>query len=71
MNLNAQEGAKTLDQLLEFVRQGQIDEALENKQREEKFLAEKDNQARALSGAKKERTKEEQRSDRLEKIFEK
>ena len=71
VNLNAQEGAKTLDQLLEFVRQGQIDEALENKQREEKFLAEKDNQARALSGAKKERTKEEQRSDRLEKIFEK
>ena len=66
----AQESAKSLDELLEFVKQGQVNEAKENKAREARFLAEKTSQAKALSQAKKTRTEEEQRSTRLEKIFE-
>ena len=65
----AQESAKSLDELLEFVKQGQVNEAKENKAREARFLAEKTSQAKALSAAKKTRTEEEQRSTRLEKIF--
>ena len=65
----AQESAKSLDELLEFVKQGQVNEAKENKAREARFLAEKTSQAKALSQAKKTRTEEEQRSTRLEKIF--
>ncbi|MAV76629.1 MAG: energy transducer TonB [Actinobacteria bacterium TMED172] len=65
----AQESAKSLDELLEFVKQGQVNEAKENKVREARFLAEKTSQAKALSAAKKTRTEEERRSTRLEKIF--
>lgn len=65
----AQESAKSLDELLEFVKQGQVNEAKENKAREARFLAEKTSQAKALSEAKKTRTEEERRSTRLEKIF--
>ncbi|HCH20716.1 MAG TPA: energy transducer TonB [Cellvibrionales bacterium] len=65
----AQESAKSLDELLEFVKQGQVNEAKENKAREARFLAEKTSQAKALSNAKKTRTEEEKRSTRLEKTF--
>lgn len=65
----AQESAKSLDELLNFVKQGQINEAKESKTREARFLAEKTSQAKALSNAKKTRTAEERRSTRLEKTF--
>ncbi len=62
--------AKSLDQLLDFVRQGQIDEARENREREARFERDKANQMRALDQAKAERAREEQISGRLERRFE-
>ncbi len=62
--------AQSLDQLLDFVKQGQVTEAKENRDREAAFAREKANQANALKQAEAERTREEQRSARLEKEFE-
>ncbi len=62
--------AKSLDELLGFVKQGQIDEAKENKAREAKFTAAKADQKRMLEEAKAERARQERISTRLEKTFE-
>ncbi len=62
--------AKSLDELLGFVKQGQIDEAKENKAREAKFNASKADQARMLEEAKAERARQERISAQLEKKFE-
>lgn len=66
----AQDKAKSLDELLNFVKQGKVSEERENKSREARFLKDKSQQASLLSQAKKTRTDEEKRSDRLEKTFE-
>ena len=66
----AEEKAKSLDELLNFVKQGKVSEERENKAREARFLKDKSQQANLLAQAKKTRTEEEQRSDRLEKTFE-
>lgn len=66
----AQDSAKSLDELLGFVKQGKVNEARENRQREAQFLKEKNQQASLLAKAKQTRTQEEQRSTRLEKQFE-
>ena len=65
------EEARTLDQLLEFVKQGQATEAKENRAREARFRSDKRRQARLLEEAKDMREREERRSARLEKTFEK
>lgn len=65
-----EQSAKSLDELLGFVQQGQVDEAKDNKAREARFSAAKADQAKMLQEAKDERTREEQRSARLEKQFE-
>lgn len=68
-SLVAQE-AKSLDQLLEFVKQGQATEAKENRAREARFRNAKNRQVQMLADAKKLRAQEEARSARLEKTFE-
>lgn len=67
--VNAQD-AKSLDELLGFVKQGQINEARENKKREAEFIRAKASQAKLVSMAKAERTREEKRSAKLEATFE-
>ena len=62
--------AKTLDQLLDFVKQGQTSEARENRAREAKFKSAKNQQAKLLAEAKQMRANEEARSTRLEANFE-
>jgi biopolymer transport protein ExbB len=62
--------AKSLDQLLDFVKQGQVTEAKENRTREANFAKDKANQATQLRRAEEERKRQEQLSARLEKTFE-
>lgn len=66
----AQDKARSLDQLLQFVKQGQISEAKENKAREAKFKNAKRRQGQLLADAKVLRKKEEARSAKLEGTFE-
>lgn len=61
--------AKSLDELLGFVKQGQAQEARENKEREARFRADKSKQADMLADAKRQRTLEEKRSAELEQEF--
>lgn len=62
--------AQSLDQLLNFVKQGQASEAKENKQREARFKNAKSRQSQLLADANKMRAQEEARSAKLEKTFE-
>ena len=62
--------ARSLDQLLDFVKQGQATEAKENRAREARFKSAKSRQAQLLAEAKVMRKREEARSARLENTFE-
>jgi biopolymer transport protein ExbB len=62
--------AKTLNQLLELVKDGQVTGRDINKQREAKFLRDKANQKNELEKAKRMQKEEEDRSERLETQFE-
>jgi len=62
--------AQTLDQLLEFVKRGQVQEARENRAREQRFAQDKANQAAELAKAEAERTRQEELSAQLEDKFE-
>ena len=62
--------AQSLDQLLNFVKKGQVAESKENRAREQRFAKDKANQAAALQQAEAERAREEQRSTDLENTFE-
>ena len=67
----AQDGeAKSLDQLLDFVKRGQVTEAKENRAREQRFAKDKANQANELKNAEAERARQEQISAELEDQFE-
>ncbi|MBT8148703.1 MAG: MotA/TolQ/ExbB proton channel family protein [Gammaproteobacteria bacterium] len=66
----AQDEAKSLDELLSLVRKGKIRESREDRQRVARFMADKKQQASEVTKAKQTRTQEEQRSARLEKTFE-
>ena len=66
----AQGQPQSLEQLLEFVKRGQVTEARENRAREQAFARDKANQASELKKAKAERTRQEQRSTKLENTFE-
>jgi biopolymer transport protein ExbB len=61
--------AKSLDELLGFVKQGQISEAKENRAREQRFQQAKADQARLLQEAEAERTRQEKLSAQLEDKF--
>ena len=62
--------AQSLDQLLDFVKKGQVAESKENRAREATFTKDKANQAAAVKKAEAERTRQEQISAQLEKTFE-
>jgi biopolymer transport protein ExbB len=61
--------AKSLDELLDFVKQGQVSEAKENRAREQSFQQAKNQQAQLLREAEAERTRQEQLSAQLEDRF--
>lgn len=60
---------KTLDQLLETVKQNRVSEARVNKQREAEFLNDRNDKRAMLSKAKKELANEKDRGERLAKQF--
>ncbi|MFT6958340.1 MAG: biopolymer transport protein ExbB [Halieaceae bacterium] len=62
--------AQSLDQLLDFVKKGQVTESKENSAREARFTTDKANQAAALKKAEAERASQERLSAQLEKTFE-
>lgn len=64
------EKPRSLDQLLEFVKQGQVTEARQNRAREQAFATDKANQAAELKRAEAERASQEQLSAELEDAFE-
>jgi biopolymer transport protein ExbB len=61
----------SLDDLLNQVKQGRIDDAKENKQREKRFIAEKNNQRKLLKQIKAEQKKLEKQSAQMESQFDK
>jgi biopolymer transport protein ExbB len=61
---------RSLDELLQFVKQGQVTEAKENRAREAAFAKDKANQAAELQRAEAERTRQEELSAQLEDAFE-
>ena len=65
----AQEEAKSLDELLEFVKQGKAKDDKANRQREAQFVQNKNQQQAELNAAEKTKAQEEARSARLEKTF--
>ncbi len=65
-----EDDAQSLEQLLEFVKQGQTTEMQENRQREQRFQRDKANQAAELKKAEDERTRQENISSELENEFE-
>ena len=66
----AQQSALTIDQLLENVEQGKINDNSENKKREAEFRQKRDQQEKLLSEADTTKITEENRSTQLEAIFE-
>ncbi len=66
---NAQQAAANLDELLEIVRQGKVNETEEYRQREAEFRNAQDRQAALLAEAQAEQRAEERRSDTLEAQF--
>ena len=64
------EEAKSLEELLQFVKQGQVTEARENRAREQRFAEAKSEQAQMLKDAEAERTRQENLSSQLENEFE-
>ncbi len=62
--------AKSLDELLNYVKRGQVAEAKENRAREQRFASDKANQAAELKKAEAERTRQEEISLQLEDEFE-
>lgn len=66
----AAQEAKNLDELLKFVKQGQVAEAKENRAREQRFARNKANQAQELKNAEAERARQEALSAQLEDTFE-
>lgn len=65
----AQEGARTLDELLELVQRGRVREDRLAKEREAKFIANKAAQVEALKKANELRDQEKARAERLEREF--
>jgi biopolymer transport protein ExbB len=64
------ERATSLDQLLRMVEQGRVQNAREQREREERFAASKAQQQRLLNEARQQKTQLERRSDQLERAFE-
>ena len=68
--VHAQDGARTLDELLELVKRGMVRENRLAKEREAKFIADKEAQVEAIRKAQELRDQEEARADQLQREFE-
>ena len=66
----AQEPARSIDELLKRVQQGEVTEQRENRERERRFEQDRANQQKLLADARAQRVALEQRSDALETQFE-
>ena len=66
----SQQAATTVDQLLERVQQGKINDNAENKKRENEFRQKRNQQEELLADSESTKINEENRSTRLEAIFE-
>ncbi len=69
-NVGVAQEAQTLDELLDYVKRGQVTAAQENREREQRFAKDKANQAAELKRAEAERARQEQISSQLENKFE-
>ncbi len=67
---SAQEDAASMSELLRLIEQGQARDSQENRQREAQFQQQRNQQQNLLNRARAERTRQENESARLEKLFE-
>ena len=67
---SAQEEAASMAELLRLIEQGQARDSQENRQREAQFQQQRNQQQNLLNRARAERTRQENESARLEKLFE-
>jgi biopolymer transport protein ExbB len=68
--VQAQDDARSMQQLLELIQQGQARDSQEARQREAEFARRKNEQQNLLNQARAERNRQEQESARLEQLFE-
>ena len=68
--VQAQDEARSMQQLLELIQQGQARDSQEARQREAEFARRKNEQQNILNQARAERNRQEQESERLEQLFE-
>ena len=66
----AQDDARSMQQLLELIQQGQARDSQEARQREAEFARQKNEQQNLLNQARAERSRQERESERLEQLFE-
>ena len=66
----AQDDARSMQQLLELIQQGQTRDSQEARQREAEFARRKNEQQNLLNQARAERNRQESESERLEQLFE-
>jgi len=66
----AQDDARSMQQLLELIQQGQARDSQEARQREAEFARRKNEQQNLLNQARAERNRQENESERLEQLFE-
>ena len=68
--VQAQDDARSMQQLLELIQQGQARDSQEARQREAEFARRKNEQQNLLNQARAERNRQERESERLEQLFE-
>jgi biopolymer transport protein ExbB len=68
--VQAQDDARSMQQLLELIQQGQARDSQEARQREAEFARRKNEQQNLLNQARAERNRQEGESERLEQLFE-
>ncbi len=66
----AQDDARSMQQLLQLIQQGQARDSQEARQREAQFARQKSEQQNLLNQARAERNRQENESERLEQLFE-
>jgi biopolymer transport protein ExbB len=67
---SAQQAAGSMSELLKQIEQGQARDSKENRDREARFAADRNQQQNLLNKARAERTRQERNSERLEQLFE-
>jgi biopolymer transport protein ExbB len=69
-SVQAQDDARSMQQLLQLIQQGQARDSQEARQREAEFARQKSEQQNLLNQARAERNRQENESERLEQLFE-